>query len=150
VFSTAEARMENAKCAILRGYQNHRRCIVSCVGRGAFLESDVPCPRIRGPTTTRGRCRDDARQAEGREWARKREKTSGTRRTRLLALPSQIRQTLPVVGKIARMEESRNLGNNTIVRPHPVDAFPSGNEASRTSPLQFTGTMSRVYSWHLI
>jgi len=34
------------------------------------------------------------------------------------------------------MGESRNPDNNTIVRPYPVDAFPSGSEASRTA-LQF-------------
>lgn len=45
------------------------------------------------------------------------------------------------------IKESRQ--QHYCVRSRPVDAFPSGSEASR-APLQFTGTTSRVYSWHLV
>lgn len=140
--------MENAECTISRRYQNHRRRIVSRAGRGAFLETflegDARCPRMReDDIRTYHYAWALSRRSEAGRRRRKREKTSG-RSTRPLALPSQIRRTLPVAGKIARTEESRNPGNNTIVRPHPVDAFPSCSEASRT-PLQFTGTTSRAY-----
>lgn len=55
------------------------------------------------------------RKKERRGRGREKEKTSG--RTRPLALPSQIRRTLPAVGKMARMRESRNPGRHTVVRP---------------------------------
>lgn len=148
--------MENAKCAISRGISKplssyHFARESRRLPRN-FLKGDARCPRIRGRrqdlplhvgavASTRGRRgEEEANEKERRdEWPYE---TLGITKSNTANVARRRKNS-----EDEEIKESRQ--QHYCVRSRPVDAFPSGSEASRT-PLQFTGTTSRVYSWHLV
>lgn len=100
---------------------------------------------MSGPTTTVW-----AHSRVGRKKERERERegeTSG--RTRPLALPSQIRRTLPVAGKIADedagVKEPRQHGSSPARPRVPPILFLARRQGVAAGALQFTETTSRRY-----